>query len=223
MYALEQLQGDRFFTADYTPYNLTSWGFADCQRDFQGPGFGSMLGRLLLRTLPNNYSDNSVYTWFPLMTPDSMETNLHNLKKLNEYTLERPANRAPIHTVTTHGDIVRVLEDSEAFSSPYAERAQKIVKGPGFFISEPGVPSAQQEQKDVVSAIAPSHTVADKIGTFFHDTVVKLVKEHSYALVDSSTMNVDIVRDVLKYAPLHWAATEIVSGLDIIGGSGSDG
>ena len=53
--AIALTRGDRFYTADYTPFNMTAWGFADCQRDASGPGCGSMLGRLLLRTLPDEF------------------------------------------------------------------------------------------------------------------------------------------------------------------------
>jgi hypothetical protein len=67
--AIALTRGDRFFTHDFTPFNLTAWGFADCQRDPNAFGFGSTLGRLFLRTLPNHFTENSVYTFFPLMTP----------------------------------------------------------------------------------------------------------------------------------------------------------
>jgi hypothetical protein len=32
--AIALTRGDRFFTADCTPFNLTAWGFADSQRDW---------------------------------------------------------------------------------------------------------------------------------------------------------------------------------------------
>jgi linoleate 10R-lipoxygenase len=54
-------RGDRYFTADYTPHNLTAWGFADSQRDASAPGHGSMLGRLILRGLPGEFTENSTY------------------------------------------------------------------------------------------------------------------------------------------------------------------
>ena len=62
--AISLTRGDRFFAQDMTPFNYTSWGLADCQRDPSNPGFGSALGPLLLRTLPNHYSADSVFTWF---------------------------------------------------------------------------------------------------------------------------------------------------------------
>ncbi|KAG2756242.1 hypothetical protein P692DRAFT_20588182, partial [Suillus brevipes Sb2] len=38
-------RGDRFYTQDFTPYNLTAWGFADCQQDPNAYGFGSSSAR----------------------------------------------------------------------------------------------------------------------------------------------------------------------------------
>ncbi|KAF8510671.1 hypothetical protein BU17DRAFT_97881 [Hysterangium stoloniferum] len=43
--AIALTRGDRFFTADFTPANLTAWGFQDCQHDTTNDEFGSMLGR----------------------------------------------------------------------------------------------------------------------------------------------------------------------------------
>lgn len=62
--AIALTRGDRFFTTGYTPANMTTWGLADCTRDPESAGFGSMLGRLLLRALPEQYSEKSIYTWF---------------------------------------------------------------------------------------------------------------------------------------------------------------
>lgn len=64
--AIALTRGDRFFTHDYTPFNLTAWGFNDCQRDPKAFGFGSTLGRLFLRTLPNDFTEKSVYAFFPV-------------------------------------------------------------------------------------------------------------------------------------------------------------
>ncbi|KAF8265496.1 hypothetical protein EI94DRAFT_1588631, partial [Lactarius quietus] len=60
--AIALTRGDCFLTVDSTPFNLTAWGFADCQNGPKGPGNGSMLGRFMLRGLLGEFSDNSVYT-----------------------------------------------------------------------------------------------------------------------------------------------------------------
>lgn len=129
--AIALTRGDRFFTDDFTPHNMTSWGFADCQRDPNGWGFGSTLGRLLLRTLPSDYDEKSVYTWFPLMHPEAMEQNLANLGKLDDYSLERPKKRVPSTTVTGYVEVGEVLRDTQSFAPVSENRASEIIKGKG--------------------------------------------------------------------------------------------
>lgn len=129
--AIALTRGDRFFTHDFTPYNLTAWGFADCQRDPGAYGFGSTLARLLLRTLPDHFTDNSVYTFFPLMTPASMKVILTKLNILDQYDLSRPTSKAPVITVAGYSDVTSIFGDKENFISHYAARAEKIIKGNG--------------------------------------------------------------------------------------------
>jgi linoleate 10R-lipoxygenase len=129
--AIALTRGDRFYTADFTPYNLTTWGFADCQRDPAGFGFGSMLGRLLLRTLPTQYTYNSVYTWFPLKLPNEMKTHLEKLKLTEKYDLTRPGSAKETVFVTDYKEVTTILNDKEGFTTPYASRAEDLIKGDG--------------------------------------------------------------------------------------------
>jgi hypothetical protein len=74
-------------TTDFTAHNLTAWGINECKRDPHTGGFGGMLGKLLLRALPDHYTGkcqstsfeitcqrvcfktaNSSYTHFSMMT-----------------------------------------------------------------------------------------------------------------------------------------------------------
>ncbi len=132
--AISLTRGDRFFTHDYTPHNLTAWGFADCQRDPNAFGFGSTLGRLFLRTLPNNFTSNSVYTFFPLMTPDSMKINLTKLKRLDEYDLSRPQPRPHVPVVSGYRQVGEILQDTDAFTIESATRAARVTKGKGWVV-----------------------------------------------------------------------------------------
>lgn len=129
--AIALTRGDRFYTEDFTPYNMTSWGFADCQRDPNGWGFGSTLGRLFLRTLPSDYDEKSVYTWFPLMHPEAMEKYLKDLGKLDNYSLERPKNCVPPTNVSGYVEVGEVLRDSQNFASVSEQRASEVIKGKG--------------------------------------------------------------------------------------------
>jgi len=204
--AIALTRGDRFFTEDFTPFNMTSWGFADCQRDPNGWGFGSTLGRLFLRTLPNDYDEKSVYTWFPLMHPDAMKTNLKELGKLDDYSLERPKTRVPATTVSGYVEVGQVLRDAEIFTSASEHRASEVIKGKGFFSA---TANAAQVQKEFISALAPSPEAIEKIGQYFYKKTTELVSAASCSLINTNTKSVNIVRDVLKLVPVYWAASEI--------------
>lgn len=199
-------RGDRFYTQDFTPYNLTAWGFADCQRDPNAYGFGSTLGRLFLRTLPNDYSKDSIYTWFPLIHPDSMEKYLKDLGKLDGYDLAKPKPSAPATTVHGYVEVGQVLRSTETYVPEYVERAAEVLKGKGFFTASP---NGVEEQKRFISALAPSPEAISAIGAYFNSKTNELIKLHSFSLIGKNTHGVNIVRDVLKLVPLHWAATEI--------------
>lgn len=228
--AIALTRGDRFFTQDFTPHNMTSWGFQDCQRDPDGAGFGSMLGRLFLRTLPNHFTENSTYTWFPLMTPEAMKVNLANLHMSDKYDPARPTKKAAYVTVKGHSEVAQILADEGWFKPSYAKKASNIIPGKGyvegsphftklgliavcvvlsFFLAEDS-PEAAKEHEQVIKAIANSPDSVSKIEKFFFDTTRELIKSASYPSIVGKTQNVNIVRDVLKYVPLHWAATEIV-------------
>lgn len=124
-------RGDRFYTTDMTPYNYTAWGLKDCQRDITNPGFGSMLGRLFLRTLPDQYTSDSVYTWFPLMTPESMSGYTKKMGVHNRYNWERPDQAPETHIVSDYAVVASMLKDHQGFRPPYADRVGAMVKGPG--------------------------------------------------------------------------------------------
>ncbi|KAG2364875.1 putative linoleate diol synthase [Suillus spraguei] len=199
-------RGDRFYTQDFTPYNLTAWGFADCQRDADAYGFGSTLGRLFLRTLPNDYSKDSIYTWFPLIHPDSMEGYLKDLGKLDAYNIARPKQSEPATTVDGYVEVGQVLQSTDKYVPEYVERAAEVLKGKGFFTAST---NGVEEQKKFIRALAPSPEAISAIGTYFHNKTKELIEQHSFSLIGQNIRGVDIVRDVLKFVPLHWTATEI--------------
>jgi len=110
---------------------MTAWGFADCQRQSAGAGFGSTLGRLFLRTLPTEFTPNSVYTWFPLMTPTAMEPHLKKLNVLDKYDMARPGTQSVATVVKEYAEVAEILKDTESFQPPYTARAAAVVKGKG--------------------------------------------------------------------------------------------
>lgn len=203
--AIALTRGDRFFTHDFTPYNLTAWGFADCQRDPKGFGFGSQMARLLLRTLPNHYSENSVYTFFPFITPDVMQGNLDKLGVLKQYDLNRPQIQPQTYDFTDYNDVVQILKSETDFETPYAERASRIMKKTaGFYPIE-----NEQIQKGVITALNGSPKLVESIGRYFYETTQKLMAEHSFTLVGGKSFGIDLIKHVVRTVPVYWAATDL--------------
>ncbi|KAF8653539.1 hypothetical protein AX16_003904 [Volvariella volvacea WC 439] len=200
--AIALTRGDRFFTHDYTPHNLTAWGFADCQRDPNAFGFGSTLGRLFLRTLPNNFTENSVYTFFPLMLPSEMKTHLTKMGAIDQYSLARPGSTALPEIISDYGRASKILTD-KSFTDPYKSRVQRIIHGSGWYTVEDEKIASQVRQ-----ALADSADI-NNIGKFFYETTKKLIDQNSVKLVGKEKKVVDLVKHVLKQVPIHWAAGDI--------------
>ncbi|ESK84894.1 heme peroxidase [Moniliophthora roreri MCA 2997] len=199
--AIALTRGDRYFTHDYTPFNLTSWGFADCQRDPDAYGFGSTLGRLFLRTLPNQFSENSSYAFFPLMTPESMKQNLKNLKKSDQYDLVRPVPTPSYQVVSEYSQVGDILKSSNFTAPQYQERAHRVIKGKGFFSTA----ESREEQQKVVEVLSSPEGLRHTCKYFFEQTI-KLIESNSWTLPNDNTCIVDLVRDVFKTVPVYWVA-----------------
>ncbi|KAJ7803765.1 heme peroxidase [Mycena olivaceomarginata] len=87
--AIALVRGDRFYTTDFTPANLTVWGYNDCERDPNNGGF------LLMRHLPRHYPYNSVYGCFPFFTPQKMKDSLTKARYRRQLHLRPPGVPAP--------------------------------------------------------------------------------------------------------------------------------
>ncbi|CAL1714626.1 unnamed protein product [Somion occarium] len=203
--AIALTRGDRFYTADYTPFNMTAWGFADCQRDPTAPGYGSTLGRLFLRTLPNHFSHNSTYTWFPLMTPQAMKPILTKLGDIQLYDFRRPTVKNDAVTVSGYREVVEVLKSTDRFIIPKHTRQATVVRGAGFFIASEDMARGEREQRVMLKALTEAPGGIGKITTYFYQKTRELMLQGSYTCVGTTTRNVDLARDVLKYVPIYWA------------------
>ncbi|KAI0819154.1 linoleate diol synthase [Trametes gibbosa] len=204
--AIALTRGDRFFTADYTPFNMTCWGFADCQRDPLGPGNGSILGRLLLRTLPEHYTGDSTYTWFPLMTPPMMQGVLTKLGQTDVYSMARPSGPQPVQVLGTYVDARQVLKDDKSFVTGFADRAGRLVRGSGFFIASTDPARAAREQRAMLDVLVGAPGGEGAVRRYFFEKTRELILSESCATVASAVRSVDVVRDVFKAVPIHWVA-----------------
>ncbi|KAH8809675.1 heme peroxidase [Flagelloscypha sp. PMI_526] len=83
-------RGDKFFTVELTPHNLTAWGYNDCQVDPNDGSYGGMISKILFRNLPDYYPKNSAYAYFPLLVPSTLEKELARRGEAARYDWARP-------------------------------------------------------------------------------------------------------------------------------------
>ncbi|KAH9967528.1 linoleate diol synthase [Russula dissimulans] len=196
--AIALTRGDRFFTTDHTPFNLTAWGFADSQRNVKDPGNGSMLGRLLLRSLPREFSENSTYTWFPLQTPESMKVFLGKLGTADRYSFNRPSDAVAIATAREYNDVQQVLGSTQ-FRQPYGDKALRVISGEGFFLASNDSTESERDQREILRVLQGSPHQAEEIAHFFYERTRRLIILKSYTLSDKGVMFVDVAGLELKW------------------------
>ncbi|KAJ3831194.1 hypothetical protein F5878DRAFT_549830 [Lentinula raphanica] len=107
-------------------FNLTTWGFADCQYPTSPDGsFEGMLTKLLFRHFPAYYPARSAYAHFPFLDPVYMQEQLQKRGTADQYIWTRPCPPVAVSTgevtVIDKYDEVTGGEDLEHSSRPEVE------------------------------------------------------------------------------------------------------
>jgi len=85
-----------------------------------------------------------------------------------------------------------------------------------FFLASNNDTESQRDQREVLRVLQASPDQTEKIAHYFYERTRKLIISKSYSLSDNGIKFVDIVRDVLRYVPLYWTATELVCNLKAV-------
>ena len=110
-------------------FNLTSWGYQDCQYDPQDGSYGGLLTKLLFRTLPDYYPTRSAYAHFPFLDPLYMKDNLEkkNPALASKYIWTRPRPHLPTIPIDTFEGVRQILTEPD-FASAYDDHLFTAVK-----------------------------------------------------------------------------------------------
>jgi len=88
------VRGDRFYTVDYHPRNLTSWGFNEVSTDF-AVNQGCVFYKLFTRAFPDHFKGDSIYAHYPMTIPKATKEILIDLKRAEHFSYDRPTKIAP--------------------------------------------------------------------------------------------------------------------------------
>ncbi|RDB16366.1 Psi-producing oxygenase A [Hypsizygus marmoreus] len=187
--AIALVRGDRYYTSDFTPANLTAWGFQDCQRDMNNGGYGGQIPKLLIRHLPRHYPFNSVYSLFPFFVPSKMKATLTKQGLSGKYTFDRPLALPIPKILNTFTGIKHVFSDPSRFKIMY-ERY-----GYGSFMMFDEVAQHDADKAMVLHALFPNKESLSEYAAWYSMTTAKHIKEKSwkYDGVDGTYFDVTYV------------------------------
>ena len=205
--AVSLICGDRFYTVDYTPKNLTNWGFQEVSSDV-GVDHGHVFYKLFLRAFPNHFQPNSVYAHYPLIIPDENHVILSKLGQVDKYDFERPASIQRPLPITSYAACKAILDNQHDFKTTWGKAIEFLMHNSGkqygadFMLS--GDAPVNANSRSVMSAALYHDKWQDEVGKFYKNITVQLLRENSYKI--SGTNQVDVVRDVGNLAQAHFAA-----------------
>ncbi|KAF8337113.1 heme peroxidase [Cantharellus anzutake] len=220
--AVALVRGDRYLTYDFTPFNLTTWGFFDGARNVKNASWGGVLGKLFARTLPRHFNSTSVYTHFPLIRPTghrfSMDKILAKLGQAKEYTFTPPPPIGETYLISDPNAIYDGLGDAdhvtEGLITLYGQRIKNVGLSPSYLTVIDDPRSWEKVTKLVQEVFVPDRELADN-GKWFYNKTIELIGQKSYTVLEKGGPKyVDIVKEVLRLVPVHWVSLR-VAGLPV--------
>ncbi|KAL2192551.1 heme peroxidase [Corynascus similis CBS 632.67] len=196
------VRGDRHYTVDYTPRNLTNWGFNDVQYDLN-INHGCVFYKLFIRAFPHHFKHDSVYAHYPMVVPSETEKILKDLKRDHLFDFSRPT---------------RIAKETECDS---VEGAQQVFANPEKYKASwhAGIDALAPKGKSKLSADAATHdrhrsevsqplATADfisQVKEFYRKVTEQLLDGQSYHL--GGLKMADLVRDIGNIAPTHFVSS----------------
>ena len=156
------------------------------------------------------------------MTPDAMKVNLKKLGVLDQYDISRPGTKSPLISVDGYNHVAQILQDKN-FLPPFEARltrvlgnirglVQPISRRCYLYLANIRFYPAQdtKDQLAIISTLA-APDLTQGIEKYFYETTKKLIAANSFTLVGGKVGGIDIVRQVFRILPVHWAAIDLVS------------
>ncbi|KAH7303488.1 linoleate diol synthase [Stachybotrys elegans] len=216
--AVALVRGDRFYTIDYTPRNLTNWGYNEADFDLT-VNQGHVMHKLIFRAFPNHFAYNSIYAHFPFVVPDENKVIHDNLKTAVKYDWAKPTRKIDPVVLKSHKTVCKVLSDNTNFHVPWGEAISYLVSpspdkvyAKGFCLSGDG-PANKESREHVRKCLYAPTKWEDELRHFYKLNAQNLLEKASYRLPGSEYNEVDIIRDVI--IPLNTRFVAAFFGLPI--------
>ncbi|KAJ5539986.1 hypothetical protein N7513_008318 [Penicillium frequentans] len=191
--AVALVRGDRHYTVDYNPRNMTNWGYNECRYDLN-INQGCVFYKLATRAFPNYYKPDSIYAHYPMTIPSENRNIMKTLGRENDYSYDAPAYIPPRVNLTSHQSAKLILGNQTDFKPAFSSALEDLF-GKGKFDS--------QQQEAIGKALATAE-FPKLIKKFYEETTLHLIQQHGAKLANIN--QVDITRDVGNSAHVYFAS-----------------
>lgn len=208
--AVGLVRGDRFYTADWTPKNLTNWGFNEPNYDVTVDD-GCIMYKLILRAFPNHFKDNSIYAHYPFVIPEENLVIQKSLGRADQYSWDKPAKVPELIVVKSYAAAKKILEDKVNWKVTWGEAITFLTSSPkktygvDFCLAGDNPPNAASRIM-VKKGLYPNDWYSN-VRNFYEQTTLKLLKSNGYRVPGKNVYQVDIVRDVSNLVNARFAAS----------------
>ena len=205
--AVALIRGDRFYTVDYTPNNLTNWGFQEVLSDLE-VDHGHVFYKLFLRAFPNHFQPNSIYAHYPLVIPEENHVILSRLGQVDKYDFNTPAAVQQPTPIVSYAACRSILDNQQDFKTTWGKAIEFLMHnsqkefGADFMLS--GDAPINANSRRVMDAALYRDEWQHEVKTFYKNITLQLLREKSFKVSEAN--QVDIVRDVGNLAQVHFAA-----------------
>jgi linoleate 8R-lipoxygenase/9,12-octadecadienoate 8-hydroperoxide 8R-isomerase len=225
--AVALVRGDRFYTVDYTPKNLTNWGFTEADSDLTVDN-GHVFYKLVLRALPKHFRQNSIYAHYPLVVPEENRIILSGLNTAQYYSFEKPSAAPQMSIIQSYAACKAILRNQKDYKVTWGiDGIEFLVRqgtdnyGHNFMLSGDGLQNAKSRQlmgpalypgassdgqpKSWYPSAPSSGRWIQEVKSFYEDITLQLLHRNAYQI--AGVNQVDIVRDVSNLAQVHFASS----------------
>ncbi|KAH9994375.1 linoleate diol synthase [Xylariaceae sp. FL0662B] len=196
-------RGDRFYTTDYHPRGLTSWGYNEVAYDLN-LNQGCVFYKLFLRAFPNHFKPDSVYAHYPMCIPSESKKILTDLGRAQDFSYDRPSFISPRVNITTYGGAQYVLENQDEYKVTWNEGLSFLMGDGGRRFMLSGDSALHAGQRKCMHDQLYKDGWHAHIKSFYSQITDQLIKEKSYKLAGQNF--VDVIRDVGNIGPVHFAS-----------------
>jgi linoleate 8R-lipoxygenase / 9,12-octadecadienoate 8-hydroperoxide 8R-isomerase len=208
--AVALVRGDRFYTIDYTPRHLTNWGYSLVNYDL-GIDYGCVFYKLVLRALPHNFPQDSVYAHYPLVLPAENHDILTQLGRVDDYSFDKPVPIPTSISISSYAACKLVLNNKIDFQVVWGEAIEFLMRnrvpgkshGTDYTVSGDG--SANASSRSLMEPAVYRAHWEHVVKRFYERITMQLLHRNAYTIAGQN--QVDIVRDVSNLAQVHFAST----------------